>query len=179
MASHFGACIALGLFFGMLWRVAFRWRYLSDSYPEQPHTALEERRWQSAVLLGQGGFNSLKGIVKIGVHETGVSMRIVPPFSLFYPPLFIPYGDIRGWRTTWYLDARSTELELRRAPDIKIVMPQEQAEWIAGSADHKMTLRDDRPPGGNAGRGWHKFAVASAALSLGMVVWVAILVVSR
>ncbi|MEZ5924269.1 MAG: hypothetical protein R3D57_07770 [Hyphomicrobiaceae bacterium] len=174
-----GAFVSLGFFGGMLWRTAFRWRVLAEAYPALSHAPIEERSWQSAVLIGRGGFNALKGIVKIGVHETGVSMRILLPFSLFHPPLFIPYGDIRGWRTTWYLDARSSELELRRAPDIKMVMPAEQVEWISGFSGNRMTLHRDRPPNGNAGRGWHALVVASIGLSVVMIGLIAVQLATR
>lgn len=148
----------------MLWRGACRWRNLAQAYSGTPGRSLEVRKLQSVVLLGLGGYNSLKGIVKTGVHQDGVSFRVMAPFSLFHAPLFIPYSDIRGWKTTWYLDAPSTELEFRNAPDIKMVVPADQAEWIQSYSGQKMQLRGISPPNGRAGRGWHAFAVVSAVL---------------
>lgn len=165
----FGLSVFAALFFGMLWRTACRWRYLATFYATEPGRPIEARRFQNGVLLGLGGFNTLKGILKLGVHETGLSLRLMAPFSLFHPPLFIPYKDIEGWVTTWYLDAKSTELWFRRAPDVKIVMPAQQAEWIGGFAGGKIVLHDVRPPQGNAGRGWRIFIIVVLCYMLFMI----------
>lgn len=177
--SIFGYGVAASLFFGMLWRQAFRWRYLARHYDRPAGEPVETRSMQSAVLMGLSGFNTLKGIIKIGVHENGVSFRLMAPFSLFHDPLFIPYRDITGWKTTWYLDARSTELQFRGAPDVKMIVPATQAEWIQGFAGHTPMLRDTSPPEGKAGRGWYAFALSHAAISLVMLVVLAAVLVSK
>ena len=178
MLSLFGTSVFIAIFGGMLWSNARRWRYLAQHYAAASTSPIETRRLQSAVLIGIGGYNSLKGIVTIGVHDAGVSLRILAPFALFHAPLFIPYGDIRGWGTSWYLDARSTELTLRQAPDVKVVMPAEQAEWIARHAGHKMMLRDTSPPQGRAGRGSRAFALLHAGVSLGMLACLSVYLLS-
>jgi len=170
--SVFGSVVFALLYGGMLWAKAYRWRYLAKSYAAQAGPVIDKRNMRSAVLIGLGAFNSFKGIITIGVHENGASFRVMPIFSLFHEPLFVPYSDIRGWRATWYLDARSSELEFGRSPEVKMVLPQEDAEWIRSHAGHKMRLRDDRPPQqGNASRGWHAFTVLHAAASLAMLLW--------
>ncbi len=179
MLAVFGYSVFFVLFFGMLWRQAFRWRNLAQYYAGDGGRLLEHRNLQSAVLLGQGGFNSLKGILKIGVNEKGVSLRVMKPFSLFHAPLFIPFADIRGWKTSWYLDAPSTELEFRRAPEIKIVVPSEQAEWIQSRAGQTMMLRDVPPPRGKAGQGWRAFLIAYAGYSLVMLIVIVVFGLSR
>lgn len=169
----FGWGVFALIYGGMLRANAYRWRYLAKSYAAESGAVLDKRKMRSAVLIGLGAFNSLKGIVTIGVHETGVSFRVMPIFSLFHEPLFVPYSDIRGWRTTWYLNAASSELEFRHAPDIKMVLPTEDAEWIRSHAGHRMMLRDVSPPQGAAGRRWHAVTVAYAFASLAMVGWLA------
>ncbi len=174
MLALFGYSVFAVLFFGALWRFACRWRYLADYYAADPGPPRTKRGLQSAVLLGLGGYNILKGILKVGVHDTGISLRILPPFNLFHKPLFIPYQEIEGWKTTWYLDARSTELAFRRAPEVKMVVPADLAQWIAGFSGRKLTLHDGPPPHGKAGRGWYAFALVTAAISLMMlagVIW--------
>ena len=171
MLTVFGLIVFAFIFGGMLRANAYRWRYLAKSYAGEAGPALDKRNMRSAVLIGLGAFNSLKGIITIGVHENGVSFRVMPIFSLFHKPLFVPYSDIRGWETTWYLNARSSELEFRRAPEVKVVLPAEDAEWIRSHAGHKMMLRDVSPPQGNAGRGWHAVTVVHAVASLVMIGW--------
>ena len=175
----FGFGVFAFLFFGMLWRTAVRWRYLAGSYAGEHGRAIETRRMQNGVLLGLSGYNVVKGILNIGVHANGISFRILPPFSLFHRPLFIPYDDIRGWRTTWYLDSPSVALEFRNAPDVKMVVPADQAEWMRKFAGQKMVLHDTTPPNGKAGRGWYAFALASAGISLLMLVTLAVILLMR
>jgi hypothetical protein len=177
--SVFGLGVFAFLFFGMLWRTAVRWRYLAARYAGQTGRAIETRRMQNGVLLGLSGYNSVKGIINIGVHPNGISFRIMPPFSLFHDPLFIPYGDIRGWKTTWYLDSRSVELEFRNAPDVKMVVPADQAEWMQKFAGQKMVLHDATPPDGKAGRGWYAFVLIYAVISLLMLVVLAGIFLAR
>lgn len=172
LLSIFGVGFAAALFGGILWSNARRWRYLSKFYSEPVRHPLEVRNLQSAVLLGLGGFNSLKGILTIGLDKTGISLRVLKPFSLFHAPLYIPHRDINGWNTTWYLDARSTELEFSGAPDVKIIMPAEQAEWIQSYSGQKLSLHNATPPEGKAGRGWHAFSVVHAAIALAMIAWI-------
>lgn len=171
MLFIFGSSVFALIYGGMLWTTARRWRHLAQFYASTTPDHIEKRHMQSVVLLGLGGYNSLKGIVTIGVHETGVSLRVLPPFALFHVPLFIPYSDINGWQTTWYLDASSTELELRRSAGVKLVVSTELAEWIQSFAGYKMLLRDTAPPRGKAGRGWYAFAVGNAVLGMVMVAW--------
>lgn len=179
MLAVFGYSVFFFLFFGMLWRNACRWRNLAQYYAGDSGRLHDQRNLQSAVLLGMGGFNSLKGILKIGVNEKGVSFRVMKPFSLFHAPLFIPFADIRGWKTSWYLDAPSTELEFRRAPEIKIVVPSEQAEWIQSMAGQKMMLRDVPPPRGKAGQGWRTFIIVHGGIMLVMAAVILVNMVMR
>lgn len=172
MLTIYGLVVFAGIFGGMLWANARRWRYLSRGYAGDIGVPIEKRSMQSVVLLGLGGFNSLNGIVTLGVHETGLSLRILLPFSLFHSPLFVPYGDIEGWKTSWYLNAPSAELEFSRAPLVKMVMPAEQAEWIQDFAGRKVIFHEEMSPAGSAGRGWRFLLLIYGAVSIGMLIWV-------
>lgn len=178
MLTLFGLAMFAAIYGGMLWSNSRRWRYLSRHYSSGVGAPTRSKSMQSVVLLGLGGFNSKKGIVTVGVHKDGVSLRVLPLFSLFHEPLFVPYTDIKGWATTWYLDAPSTEIELRRAPEVKLILPEELAEWIKGFSGSKMALSQKSPPQGRAGRGWYYFRVAHASFVLvsliglfGYLVW--------
>lgn len=169
MLTVFGLVVFATLLGGVLRANAYRWRYLAKSYAGQAGPPIDTRNMRSAVLIGLGAFNSLKGIITIGVHERGVSFRVMPIFSPFHDPLVVPYSEIRGWKTIWYLDARSSELQFRSAPDVKLVLPAEDAEWIRSHAGEEMMLSDLPPPEGNAGRGWHAAMVVHAFASLAMI----------
>ncbi len=179
MLTVFGL-VAVALLFGWALRAkAYRWQYLAKIYAGEAGPVIDKRNKRSAVLIGLGAFNSLTGIITIGVHKRGVSFRVMPIFSLFHDPFIVPYGDIHGWKTTWYLNARSSELEFRCAPNVKLVLPTEDAEWIQSHAGQDMMLSDNVPPRGNAGQGWHAvmfvlygvLALASLAMIGGLLAY--------
>ncbi len=171
MLAVFGLLVFAFLFGGALRTNAYRWRYLAKSYAGEAGAVIDKRDKRSMVLIGLGAFNSFTGIVTIGIHKRGVSFRVMPIFALFHDPIVVPYSDIRGWKTIWYLNARSSELELRYAPDVKLIIPTEDAEWIRSHAGHEMMLSDIAPPQGNAGRGWRIAMDVYAIASLAMIGW--------
>ncbi len=148
-------------FAAMMRTRAYYWRELAQRYAKEAGPARDERSMRTVVLIGQGAVQSHKGCVTVGAHATGVSFRIgFPILSMFCQPLFIPYRDISGWGTTWYLNARSSELHFRQAPAVKMVLPTEEAEWIRQHAGGTvMPLRDVSPPQGRAGQGWRAFFI--------------------
>ena len=169
MLSVFGIGVFALIFGGMLRATARRWRYLAGRYKAGRDLSVKTRHMQSAVLLGLGGFNSLKGIVTIGVSESGVSLRVMPIFSLFHAPLFIPHDEFQGWATSWYLDGQSTELQFRSAPHVNMVVPTETAQWIQGFSRRKMALHDVSPPTGEAGQGWRSLMLVQSGVAAFMV----------
>lgn len=179
MLSVIGYGVFIALFGGMLRIQARRWRYLAASYAGDAGPSRETRTMQNVVLMGLGGYNSLTGIVTIGVHDTGVSFRVMLPFSLFHDPLFIPHRDIRGWRTSWYLDAESVELDFHGAPEVKMIVSAEQAEWLRAVAGHGIKLHAVEPPDGKAGQGWRAFALVHAGISLVMIAWLSVVWLSQ
>lgn len=183
--SIFGLAVFAFLYFGILWRTSFRWRYLADTYAGDGGPPIEMRRMRGAVLIGPVAYESLHGIVNVSAHATGIGLRMMLPFSLFRKPLFVPYADIEGWATTWYLDAPSTELTFRRAPDVKVVIARELAEWLAGYSGRKLTLHDAPPPQGKAGQGWRWFVLGSilfmltGSIAMAVLFWLGVLPLSR
>ncbi len=171
----FGLASFCFIYFGLLWRTSFRWRYLADAYAGDGGKPIDSRSMRGAVLIGPVAYESLHGIVNISAYETGVGLRMMLPFSLFRKPLFVPYGDIEGWETTWYIDAPSTELTLRRAPDVKVVISKELAEWLAGFSGQQLTLKNAPPPQGKAGQGWRLFVLGSSVMTLAGIVVMAVL----
>ncbi len=165
----FGIMMFLVFFGGILYANAKRWRYLAQHYSEVRDDFIEKRSMQDAILVGMGAYNTIKGILTIGVCSNGISLRLLPPFSLFHSPLHIPFSDIQGWGTSWYLNDKSTEIQLRNAPDVKIIMPTEQVKWIDSIAGGLFSLTDENPPEGKAGRGAYAFVLINAAFGIIMV----------
>ena len=98
-------------------RDAIHWNYLAKTYARPWQKPISER-WGNAVLYGKFPVSkAYNGILKIGVHEDGFSLRVrFPLISYFCEPLFIPFRDVRGWDQTWYLNSKTVELELAGAP---------------------------------------------------------------
>ena len=156
---------------GILWANSRRWRYLSQYYGEPKRIPRKKQSGQSAVLVGMGGYNSFNGILTIAIHKTGISLRPIVPFALFHRTLFISFDEINGWGTSWYLNRQSTELELAQAPDVKILMPSEQAAWINSHAGGEMMLSEQPHPAGKAGRGAFGFVVGAGVFMSVMLIW--------
>jgi len=168
----FGLVVFVFLFSWMMRVRSRHWIELAKSYAGEAGPARDERSMRTAVLIGLGALNSHKGTVTIGVHDNGVSFRAMPVLEMFCDPLFVPYGEISGWGTTWYLNSRSSELHFRRAPQIKMVLPAEDAEWIQKAAGQQMRLRQDAPPQGNAGQGWRAVFLLQMVVMLIVIGWV-------
>lgn len=170
MPTIIGLAVFVILIRWALWAKTRQWCHLARRYPGSARSEpFETRSFQSGVLFGFGSFNSMNGIMTADVSRSGVVLRAVPPFSLVYPPLLIPYDEIQGWRTTWYLDAPSSELQFRNAPEVKMIVPADLAVWIQAHAGHHMTLNYQPPPQGRVGRGWRAFQLVHVALSVVMV----------
>lgn len=148
-------------------RDAIHWEYLERVYGRPWRTPIRERSG-SAVLYGKFPLSkAYNGIVKLGVHGDGLSLRIVfPLISLFCRPLFIPYRDICGWDQTWYLDAKTVELELAGAPEVKIVMPRKQVEWIRGAGRTDITMMNEASPHRDKPVIWHAFVITSSLVMI-------------
>ena len=143
-------------------RDAIHWAYLERTYGRPWQTPIRER-WGHAVLYGKFPVSkAYNGILKIGVHRDGLSLRIMfPLISLFCRPLFIPYRDICGWDQTWYLNAKTVELELVGAPEVKIAMPSAQVDWIRSAGGMDITMMNQASPHSDKPVIWHAFLVVS------------------
>ncbi len=170
----FGSGLAIGLFLFVYWRNAARWRLLARHYARDWGRPGETRTMQSGVMYGQGACNFYKGILKIGVDQNGVSLAIIRPFSFFYfcEPLFVTYSEIKGWQQQWYLDSKSVELEFARVPEVKMVMPADQVQWMRKRSGLQMTVRAEPTPHKDKPVFWYYFMILQGGLALGVVAWI-------
>lgn len=159
--SVFGGSLAI-----VLWRNAIDWRYLAGIYPSLRSRAIEARHMQNAVSYGVGGASrSYNGILTIERHDTGVALRILPPFSIFHAPIFIPFTDIIGWNQQWYLNSKSVEIEFLRAPNVKFVMPLSQIEWLYEGSKGQFELTDKCSPYQQRPVIWYTIIIAMGILT--------------
>ena len=125
--------IAAGVgFLGFMWnRMAERWQYLATHYGRSWQGPQAFKLLQNGIIRSQGGLSqSYSGILSIGVFANGIGLKLVPPFSAFHTPLFIPFNEIKAWDQKWYINSDSVELDFPSAPEVKIILPKDQVDWI-------------------------------------------------
>ena len=173
LSTIFGLAFVAYLMAMIYKRDAISWQYLEDTYGEPWRPPLKER-WASAVLYGKHPLSkSYNGILKMGVHKDGISLKVMfPLISYFCRPLFIPFRDIRGWNQTWYINAKTVELELTGAPEVKIAMPRDQVEWIRTVGGKGITLINKPSPHNAKPKIWRAYIIVSSAMMIVTVVYI-------
>lgn len=160
ISGLFGLGLVLFLLHTIYSRNSNHWRYLADHYGGVWREPSVEK-WGYLNLYGKfpvsKGYNSS---FKIGLHQEGITLRmIIPPDSFYCKPLFIPYGDIKGWNQSWYLNAESVELELKNATEVKLVMPRSEIDWIKSFGGKTVNIDDVQSPNKDKPVIWHTFLV--------------------
>ena len=168
-----GALLPAALLAFIYKRDAIDWEKLAAVYARPWETPQSRKRFANMILYSEGRpAKGYKGVIGIGLHEDGIALRPNPFLKPFQEPVFIPYAEIRGWDQPWYLDAKSTELSFSKAPQMRMIMPREQVEWMLSlDADGAARISDARPPHGT--RPW---LTSAAALVLGAAALVVIVV---
>ena len=146
----FGVLFAGGLMAFMYKRDAVDWEKLEAAY-RRPWTAPENTKTFATALLYSEGrpAKSLKGLLTIGLYPYGIGIRPSRILLPFQKPIFIPYEDVQGWQQFWYIDGKSIELAFRKTPEMRLIMPKEQVEWIAEHSQVNLPISNDRPDTGN------------------------------
>lgn len=146
-ALRFALSMALpfALFLGVWAMIAqARWGYLAETYAAR-RRAMPARRihMQKLVLIGRRPTcQTYSGITTIGATEEGLWLSLMPGFSFFHEPLFIPWQDLHVEPRKWvFYDA--LELSARNAPDVKMIVYPEALEWI----EQAQFLRPEVSPG--------------------------------
>lgn len=165
MTTIAGFAFVVGLVGFIYSRDANHWRYLAKSYERNWQTPISER-WGNVVLYGKFPVSkAYNGILKLGIHSNGLSLKVMmPPQNIFCRPLFVPFKDIRGWDQTWYLNAKTVELELEHAPEVKMAMPRDQMEWIRSAGGSEIEIMDQASPHRDKPVLWHAFLIVSSAV---------------
>ena len=126
----------------VIWKCnARRWTRLarvyraSDVLPSEILECSAKRSMQTVFLVGGDiGWNSYKGIVTVGVTKKGIVLRLMPPFSLFHPPLLIPFRDSHIEPRRWYLVGKTSQFTLGKVTDVQLIVHDELLTWIESQA---------------------------------------------
>lgn len=131
-----GACVFVAVLYRMWTGHARRWHILAAEYSGGPVDAIGDAlQLQSVILTGSGiAFSSYRGIVTIANDGNGLWLKLLPPFSAFHPPLFLPYSELQIKASSWYLNNSSYKLMLPRVGDIGIIIDGDLANWLIARA---------------------------------------------
>jgi hypothetical protein len=90
---------------------------------------------QTVILAGGDiGWNSYSGIVSVCVTRQGILLKVMLPFSLFHPPLLIPFGDCQIAPRRWYLLGKTVQYTLRDVSDVQMIIHDDLQLWIENQA---------------------------------------------
>lgn len=162
-----GVCMAGGMLVFIYKRFAEDWAPLAEVYGRPWCKPVKKKRFANMIHYSEGRpARGYKGVVALGLYADGVALRPNQFLAPFHPPIFVPYGDIRGWDQGWYLDAKSTELTFDKVPTSRLIMPREQVEWILSLDPGAAKISPDRPPHGT--RPWATYFIAMGMGAMGL-----------
>lgn len=166
-----GLVIAGGLLAFMYKRDAVDWEKLEAAYGSAMTQPVARRRFNNMILYSEGRpAKSYKGVIAIELYPDGMGLKPFPLLAPFQKPIFVPYADIEGWKQIWYIDAASTELAFRKTPQMRIIMPTSQVDWIRSMAEGRFEISQDRPPHGRWPWMTYVSSLAIGVLTLGLIV---------
>lgn len=166
----FGIVIVVVLMSFMYKRDAIDWEQLVSVYGRAWQPPRLRKRFANMILYSEGRpAKSYKGIISIGVLEDGIALRPNSVLRPFQPPIFIPYADIQGWEQGWYIDGKSAELSFRKVPQMRMIMPRDQVEWMLSLTSGAVQISEDRPPHGTRPWATYIHAWAMLVLTIGLV----------
>ena len=149
-----GLVFAGGALSFVSYRSAFRWRRLANAYASVDLPSKAIRRMETCILrggerwlAGVRAYQSYLGIVTITVDEFGMGLRLMMPFQLFHPPLFIPHEEISVRPVRWFLNDNTCGLTTLQVPEIDLLVSESVVRWMAEVSGKTMELEIDNPLG--------------------------------
>ncbi len=136
MASAFTLVLFVAALYGVLRLQNYTWRLLATGYAsseERPAKAV--KRLTSLVAIGGAPIFTKYVGVSVAVCEDGLALRIVPPFSVGAPPLFLPFAEMQVRRTNWYLNSGSFLIRMERGAGVELIVDDELLGWIQANTD--------------------------------------------
>lgn len=97
---------------GIVWFISREWRRIAVLYPLQDNFITKRWYFRSGRVAGV----KLGGVLIVGANLRGVLFAAVFPFSLFIPPLFVPWEELTGVEHKGML-VRFVDLRFSKVPD--------------------------------------------------------------
>ncbi len=106
------------------------WYQLAQQYPDRDERPLLQLNWQSG-LMGPGV--NLRGVLKIGVCNSGLRIGMLRAFGLFSHDFFVPWAHIQITRRDWMF-SRMAILQFGHPPIGRLALYAGTADRLAQAA---------------------------------------------
>lgn len=124
------------LFFIVVWVLALfqlsqrsGWRALANHYARREVDG-NVRRFQSLSIRSLYHTPiDLSGVVTFRANDSGIGLSLLLPWRPFHSPLFFNYAELQGTESKRLIQ-RVVELRAMNAPDVKISITINLADWI-------------------------------------------------
>ncbi|MEL7128457.1 MAG: hypothetical protein AAGK23_02830 [Pseudomonadota bacterium] len=127
------------------------WDVLVAKYGRDWATPAMQKNMQTAILYSDGRpAKTYNGIITIGLFREGVGFKLNSILAPLHRPILVPYKDVQGYKKDWFLNADSMELEFRKTPGMRLIMPADQVDWIAAGAKDRVSISDQYPSHGKS-----------------------------
>ena len=140
--------LGAAVFFGVMWQLSRAhsrmWRSfvryaapprtpaLASKFPES--IVITVRGRTGPLVMGNALYRLYAG-VRISVHSDGLTLSLVPPFSVMCPDLFLPFSRLKLDRTSWGLWEDPFAIRMNGVDDADIVLDRSTVRWIREHRD--------------------------------------------
>ena len=138
-----GTGVMLGLYAWLVHAYSVMWRTVASSYADgYRYSALARKFPEQVVIAGRGlKFHNYVPLT-VGIHEKGISLRLLPPFSLACAPLFLPFEDMSCRRTDWFLNHDVFAIRLAKV-DVDIIVQRQLWDWLQSNSELALSYAKD------------------------------------
>jgi hypothetical protein len=140
----FSMLIGAAVFWGLVWLMlrsqSLLWRRIAARYGALPQGERIARKVPETIVivartpgdktvLGRFLFRQHAG-ADFAIHETGLALKLVPPFGLACPPMFIPFDAMTLAPTSWMLWRDPYALRMRGLDGLEIIIGRKVVHWL-------------------------------------------------
>ncbi len=120
------------------------WRQVAARYHGKPASTAIASKLETIVIaardmrmpnpLRNPMYRQYPGVI-LAVYDEGLALKLVPPFNIHCPPLFLPFGEMEVEQTYWALWPEPFAIRMRQLPDVDIIVGRDTVRWLRGHID--------------------------------------------
>ncbi|HYC53334.1 MAG TPA: hypothetical protein VEL28_00120 [Candidatus Binatia bacterium] len=124
-----GAAVLAAILLYLVRTYSAHWRSVASRYAGTSRQSLIASKFPEHVVITGRAFQSYVPLT-VGVHEDGLSLKLIWPLSLACPALLLPFEKVTCRQTGWFLNTRSFALRPALL-DVDIVVDEKLWNWIS------------------------------------------------